>query len=49
MMIWYVLLVQLLDAVDFPITLPVGDLSKIIKGKSEKAALKKKRDAGHSD
>jgi len=49
MMIWYVLLVQLLEAVDFPLTLPVGDLSKIIKGKSEKKALREKRDAGHND
>ena len=43
MMVWYLLLVQLLEAVDFPITLPVGDLSQIIKGKSERAAQEKKR------
>lgn len=35
-MVWYLLAVQLLEAVDFPLTLPVGDLSKIIKGKSER-------------
>lgn len=46
MMVWYILLVQLLDAVDFPITPPLGDLSHIIKGKSEKAAQKKRE---HSD
>jgi len=40
MMIWYVLLVQLLEAVDFPISLPVGDLSQVIKGKKEKALQK---------
>jgi len=41
MMVWYLLLVQLLESVDFPITLPVGDLSGWIKGKSEKAAQRK--------
>jgi uncharacterized protein len=35
-MVWYLLAIQLLEAVDFPITLPVGDLSKVIKGKSER-------------
>ncbi|KAK5202526.1 hypothetical protein LTR41_011728 [Exophiala xenobiotica] len=34
---WYLFTVQLLAAVDFPINLPVGDLSHIIKGASEKA------------
>ena len=33
---WYVLLVQLLAAVDFPLELPVGDLSTVIKGASER-------------
>jgi len=33
---WYILLVLLLAAVDFPIQIPVGDLSTIIKGKSDK-------------
>lgn len=49
MMIWYVLLVQLLEAVDFPITLPVGDLSNIIKGKSERKAQREKRAAKQSE
>ncbi|KAK7890525.1 hypothetical protein LTR67_007733 [Exophiala xenobiotica] len=42
MMIWYVLAVQLLEAVDFPLTLPVGDLSTYIKGKKERAINKQR-------
>lgn len=34
---WYLVLVQLLASVDFPLNLPVGDLSRFIKGGSEKA------------
>lgn len=34
---WYILLAVLLAIVDFPIQIPVGDLSTVIKGKSEKA------------
>lgn len=33
---WYLFLVLLLAAVDFPLNLPVGDLSRFIKGASEK-------------
>ncbi|KAL1962258.1 hypothetical protein VTN77DRAFT_9848 [Rasamsonia byssochlamydoides] len=33
---WYLILVQILAAVDFPLALPVGDLSHIIKGRSDK-------------
>lgn len=33
---WYILLAVLLAIVDFPIQIPVGDLSTVIKGKSEK-------------
>lgn len=33
---WYLLAVQLLASVDFPFTLPVGDLSRVLKGASEK-------------
>jgi uncharacterized protein len=40
MMVWYLLAVQLLESVDFPLTLPVGDLSQRIRGKSERAAKK---------
>jgi hypothetical protein len=31
---WYILLAILLAIVDFPIQIPVGDLSSVIKGKS---------------
>jgi uncharacterized protein len=34
---WYLVFVQLLASVDFPLNLPVGDLSRFIKGASEKA------------
>lgn len=34
--IWVVFLAQMLDAVDFPISVPVGDFSTIIPGKSQK-------------
>jgi len=33
---WYLFFVQLLAAVDFPLNLPVGDLSQFIKGASER-------------
>lgn len=33
---WYLFLVQLLAAVDFPLNLPVGDMSGLIKGASER-------------
>lgn len=33
---WYLFFVQLLAAVDFPLNLPVGDLSRFIKGASER-------------
>ncbi|KAL2829115.1 GPR1/FUN34/yaaH family-domain-containing protein [Aspergillus pseudoustus] len=33
---WYLLFVQLLTTVDFPLSLPVGDLSHIIRGASER-------------
>ncbi|KAH7133361.1 GPR1/FUN34/yaaH family-domain-containing protein [Dactylonectria estremocensis] len=34
---WYILLAIMLAIVDFPIQIPVGDLSSVIKGKSDKA------------
>ncbi|KAH0829322.1 hypothetical protein AYO21_05728 [Fonsecaea monophora] len=34
---WYLFFVQLLAAVDFPLNLPVGDLSRYIRGASERA------------
>lgn len=42
---WYLLLVIMLGSVDFPINLPVGDLSTIIKGGSEIAKAKKEKAA----
>jgi len=33
---WYLFFVQLLAAVDFPLNLPVGDLSQYVRGASEK-------------
>lgn len=33
---WYLWFSMILESVDFPIALPVGDLSKFIKGRSEK-------------
>ena len=35
---WWVFLAQMLASVDFPIALPVGDMSGLIKGASEKKA-----------
>jgi hypothetical protein len=35
---WYLLFAQLLQALDFPFQLPVGDLSTRIKGASDKRA-----------
>ena len=37
---WYLFFIQLCAAVDFPLNLPVGDLSGIIKGASERARAK---------
>jgi hypothetical protein len=33
---WYLFFVQILASVDFPYTLPVGDLSRRVKGRSER-------------
>ena len=33
---WYLFFVQILDAVDFPLSLPVGDLSTLIRGRNER-------------
>ncbi|KAJ5610851.1 hypothetical protein N7510_007570 [Penicillium lagena] len=35
--IWHIFVAQILEAVDFPISLPVGDLSTIVLGKTQKA------------
>ncbi|KAL2851253.1 hypothetical protein BJX68DRAFT_266160 [Aspergillus pseudodeflectus] len=36
LVVWYMFWVEILDSVDFPITLPVGDLSTFVIGKSQK-------------
>jgi len=36
LVVWYLFFAQLLEAVDFPISLPVFDLSRFIKGASDK-------------
>ena len=33
---WYLFIVQMLASVDFPLNLPVGDLSGLVRGASEK-------------
>jgi len=40
MMSWYLTLAIMLAIVDFPILLPVFDLSTVIKGRSERLMLK---------
>jgi len=42
---WYLFFIQVLAAVDFPLTLPVGDLSTMIKGAADRRRAK---DPGHS-
>ena len=42
---WYLFTVQVLTAVDFPINLPVGDLSGFIRGASERRKAKVQQDA----
>ncbi|KAL4922070.1 GPR1/FUN34/yaaH family-domain-containing protein [Aspergillus aurantiobrunneus] len=34
--VWHIFLTQILEAVDFPISVPVGDLSSIVPGRSQK-------------
>jgi hypothetical protein len=40
---WYVFLSEMFAIIDFPFQLPVGDLSTIVKGASERAAAKNKQ------
>lgn len=40
----YLLLIQIMEAVDFPFTLPVGDLSGVVKG-SNLIAEARRRDS----
>lgn len=36
---WWILVALMLAVVDFPLSLPVGDLSSVIKGGSEKSRV----------
>lgn len=45
---WYVMLTNLFAAVDFPIQLPIGDLSTVIKGSKERARAKREMQNGTS-
>ncbi|EAW24524.1 putative plasma membrane ammonium transporter (Ato3) [Aspergillus fischeri NRRL 181] len=38
--IWWIFITQILEAVDFPVSLPVGDLSTLIPGRSQRMRLK---------
>ncbi|KAF9894799.1 hypothetical protein FE257_004420 [Aspergillus nanangensis] len=38
--IWHIFIAQILESVDFPITIPVGDLSSVILGRSQKMRQK---------
>jgi succinate-acetate transporter protein len=44
MIVWYLWFSMILESVDFPVTLPVGDLSKFIKGASEIKKEKSRRE-----
>ena len=46
---WYLFAVQLLASVDFPINLPVGDLSKFVKGASEKKKTAETKNLMHPE
>jgi hypothetical protein len=41
---WYYLFALMLGVIDFPFQLPVGDLSHIVKGYSEKQTAKRPED-----
>lgn len=34
---WWIFFAQILASVDFPVALPLGDLSNLVKGKSERS------------
>lgn len=40
---WYIFLALILSAVDFPYNVPLGDLSTIVKGASEKRKSQRNR------
>lgn len=34
--IWYIFVAQMLESIDFPFALPVGDLSEVVLGRNQK-------------
>lgn len=38
--IWHIFLTQILEAVDFPFRIPVGDLSSVVPGRSQRIRAK---------
>ncbi|KAE8318547.1 GPR1/FUN34/yaaH family-domain-containing protein [Aspergillus transmontanensis] len=38
--VWHIFIAQMLEAVDFPIAIPVGDLSTVILGRSQKIQMR---------
>ncbi|RDH31268.1 GPR1/FUN34/yaaH family-domain-containing protein [Aspergillus welwitschiae] len=38
--IWYIFVAQMLESIDFPFVLPVGDLSEVVLGRNQKAQRK---------
>ena len=44
--VWYLFFSLMLESVDFPFSLPVGDLSSIVKGKSERMKIKREKESG---
>lgn len=44
---WWIFLALMFEAVDFPIAIPVGDLSTLLKGRSEREKERKGREGGH--
>lgn len=42
---WWIFIAIVLETVDFPISLPVGDLSHYVKGKSSRMVVRRKGDA----
>ncbi|OQV09581.1 hypothetical protein CLAIMM_13688 [Cladophialophora immunda] len=46
---WYLLAAQMLASVDFPLNLPVGDLSSVIKGASTRAAARQQNAESKED
>lgn len=43
--IWYIFVAQMLESIDFPLVLPVGDLSELIQGRNQKAQKRTENEA----